>query len=67
MFLLRRDLGNLVPYVQALMLAVPGNNTMSLFSERSRDIRRHHLWKQAKERGDTEVRREKMRAGMGFR
>ena len=55
MFLLRRDQGNLVPFVQALMLAFPGNNTMSLFAERSRDVRRHHLWKVNKDKDDTQA------------
>lgn len=55
MFLLRRDQGNLVPYLNSLALALPGNQTMSLFAERSRDIRKHHLWQLDHDKGQTEV------------
>ena len=55
MILLRRDQGNLVPYIHALALALPGNQTMSLFAERSRDVRKSHLWKLVNEKGETQV------------
>jgi hypothetical protein len=43
-FLLKRDCGRLVPYVLGLMMACPGNHTMSLTCEESRWMRDHRLW-----------------------
>jgi len=56
MFLLKRDLGSIVPYIRALVLASPCNHTMSLASEASRWVREHHLWSEAKKKGMTQVR-----------
>jgi hypothetical protein len=46
-FLVRRTLGHLVPYIPGLMLACPGNHTMSMTMEFSRWLREHCLWKDA--------------------
>ena len=55
MILLRRDQGNLVAYIHPLALALPGNHTMSLFAEKSRDIRLQHLWDLDHAKGQTKV------------
>jgi hypothetical protein len=41
--LLRRDRGDLVPYIRSLMLAAPGNHTMQLSVEVSRWLRQQRL------------------------
>ena len=60
-FLLRRDQGNIVPYCRALMMAVPGNQMISIVADNGRFIREHHLWKEAVKKG-SEVRA----AGLSF-
>ena len=44
-FVIRRTRGNIVPYIRALMLACPGNHTMSVFVEASRWFRKRYLWR----------------------
>jgi hypothetical protein len=41
--MLRHDMGPLVPYILALVLACPGNNTCQLFSEVSRWARQARI------------------------
>lgn len=55
-FLLRRDQGNMVSYCRPLMMAVPGNQMISLVPEISRHVREHHLWEVAVKAKKTEVR-----------
>ena len=55
-FALRRTRGNIVPYIRALMLACPGNHTMSIFAEASRWLRQTYLWHQEHPDGGVEVR-----------
>lgn len=45
-FAVRRTQGHIVPYIRALMLACPGNHTMSVFAEASRWLRQRYLWEQ---------------------
>jgi hypothetical protein len=50
-FLLRRDQGNVVSFCRALMMAVPGNQSITMVAEDSRDVRRRHLWNEARKKG----------------
>lgn len=54
-FLLKRNSATLVPYVRALILALPCNHTMSFASEISRWERDHYLWSEAKKNNKTQV------------
>ena len=55
LILLKRDHCKLVPYIRSLMMACPGNHTMTLTCDASRWRRKYEIWKRAVENNETQV------------